>query len=61
MTVKIEKHGDILSIAIDRPAVRNAVDLDTAHALADAFRAFDRGKQRLVAVLTGSGGHPAVL
>ena len=51
------KHGDLLVITIDRPRVRNAVDHDTAAALADAFRGFDDDRQRRAAVLTGAGGH----
>ncbi len=57
MAVRIEKHGDLLVITIDRPEVRNAVDYDTAHGLADAFRSFDTDRQRLACVLTGAGGH----
>ena len=57
MTVKTEKHGDLVVIAIDRPEVRNAVDFETARALAEAFRAFDADRQRLAAILTGTGGH----
>lgn len=57
MTVRTEKHGDLLVISIDRPEVRNAVDHETATALAEAFRAFDADRRRRVAVLTGAGGH----
>ena len=57
MAVKTEKHGDLVVISIDRPSVRNAVDFETANGLSEAFRAFDADKQRLAAVLTGSGGH----
>ena len=57
MPVKVEKHGDLLVISLDRPHVRNAVDFDTAAALAEAFRSFDSDRQRLAAVLTGAGGH----
>ena len=57
MPVKVEKHGDLLVVGIDRPSVRNAVDFDTAAALAEAFRSFDSDRQRLAAVLTGAGGH----
>ena len=57
MTVKTEKHGDIVVIRIDRPDVRNAIDHDTAGELASAFKSFDTNKQQLVAVLTGSGRH----
>ena len=57
MAVRIDKHGDLLVVTIDRPEVRNAVDYDTAHGLADAFRSFDTDRQRLACVLTGAGGH----
>ena len=56
MPVKVEKHGALLVVGIDRPSVRNAVDFDTAAALAEAFRSFDSDRQRLAAVLTGAGG-----
>ena len=55
-TVRTERHGAVLVVAIDRPAVRNAVDGPTATALAAAFRAFDEDGDLNVAVLTGSGG-----
>lgn len=57
MAVKTEKHGELLVISIDRPDVRNAVDYETATGLAEAFRAFEGDRQRLAAVLTGTGGH----
>ena len=57
MTVRQEKHGDLVIITIDRPRVRNAVDHPTAEALAEAFRAFDANRQQRAAVLTGAGGH----
>jgi len=56
MTVLIEHHGPITSVAIDRVHRRNAVDRDTARALADAFRAFDADNNATVAILTGAGG-----
>ena len=41
-TVRIDQNdGEIWTVTIDRPEVRNAVDGPTARALADAFRAFD--------------------
>ena len=43
-------------MTIDRPRVRNAVDRETAAALADAFRRFDADASLSVAVLTGAGG-----
>jgi enoyl-CoA hydratase/carnithine racemase len=55
-TVRIEP-GEIWTVTIDRPEVRNAVDGPTARALADAFRAFDADPVARVAILTGAGGH----
>jgi len=43
-------------VTIDRPEVRNAVDVPTAQALADSFRCFDGDEQARVAVLTGARG-----
>ena len=57
MSVRQEKHGDLVIITIDRPDVRNAVDHPTAAALSEAFRAFDANKQQRAAVLTGADGH----
>ena len=56
-TVRIDDDGEIWTVTIDRPEVRNAVDGPTARALADAFRAFDADGDARVAVLTGAGGH----
>jgi enoyl-CoA hydratase len=56
MSVHLETAGPVLTVTIDRPDVRNAVDRATAEALADAFRAFDADDALSVAVLTGAGG-----
>lgn len=56
MSVRCETDGPVLTVTIDRPDVRNAVDRETAAALADAFRAFDGDDALAVAVLTGAGG-----
>lgn len=56
MTVGYELRDRIAVVTIDRPEVRNAVDVPTARALADAFRRFDGDEAALVAVLTGAGG-----
>lgn len=53
MSIAIEQQRDITVITIQRPQARNAVDRDTAHALAQAFREFDGNEQAKVAVLTG--------
>jgi len=56
MTIRYEQQGKLVVITIDRPAVRNAVDGPTAHALADAFRRFDADGALDVAILTGAAG-----
>ncbi|MCS6799907.1 MAG: crotonase/enoyl-CoA hydratase family protein [Myxococcota bacterium] len=56
MSVRVERREHVVTIVIDRPARRNAVDRATASALADAFRAFDADPSARVAVLTGAGG-----
>jgi len=55
-TVRLDRDGDVLTVTIDRPEVRNAVDRQTADALARAFRDFDADNALSVAVLTGAGG-----
>jgi enoyl-CoA hydratase len=54
--VRVETQGPITTVILDRPEVRNAVDNETAEAMADAFRAFDADPEQRVAVLWGSGG-----
>jgi enoyl-CoA hydratase len=54
--VSIEIQDAVMIVTIDRPRARNAVDRETAHALADAFRAFESDQALSVAVLTGAGG-----
>ena len=56
MSVRLERHGAVLVVEIDRPEVRNAVDRPTATALYDAFGAFEADDELAVAVLTGAGG-----
>jgi enoyl-CoA hydratase len=56
-TVRLDRDGEIWTVTIERPEVRNAVDGPTARALADAFRAFDADAVARVAILTGAGGH----
>lgn len=54
-TVKSERRGALYLVTIDRPARRNAVDEQTAAALAQTFRAFDADPELAVAILTGAG------
>jgi enoyl-CoA hydratase len=46
----------IATVSLHRPERRNAVDADTAAALADAFRRFDADGDADVAILHGDGG-----
>jgi len=46
----------VTTVILDRPDRRNAVDRQTAQALADAFRAFDADPDAAAAVLWGAGG-----
>lgn len=45
-----------MTVTIDRPQVRNAVDGDTAEGLRSCFRRFAADESAHVAVLTGAGG-----
>ncbi|HEX2681707.1 MAG TPA: crotonase/enoyl-CoA hydratase family protein [Candidatus Dormibacteraeota bacterium] len=56
MTVRYEVEGAVVTVTIDRPAVRNAVDPETAVALREAFARFEGDRSLSVAVLTGAGG-----
>jgi enoyl-CoA hydratase len=56
MTVHTDVDGPVLTVTIDRPEARNAVDRRTAEALHDAFAGFDADDALSVAVLTGAGG-----
>lgn len=53
MAVRSSQHGSVRLIRLDRPERLNAIDRDTATALADAFRAFDEDDSAAVAVLSG--------
>ncbi|HQZ86090.1 MAG: enoyl-CoA hydratase [Actinomycetota bacterium] len=54
--VRVTRQGAITTVILHRPEVRNAVDRDTADALARAFREFDADPDASVAVLWGDGG-----
>jgi len=57
MSVRIEKRGPVFTVILSRPQRRNAVDRETANALADAFRTFEADSAAAVAVLFGEGGN----
>ena len=56
MAVHYEVDGRVVTVTIDRPEVRNAVNSATAAELAGCFRRFDADEALSVAVLTGAGG-----
>ncbi|HKV41185.1 MAG TPA: crotonase/enoyl-CoA hydratase family protein [Blastocatellia bacterium] len=56
MAVRIEKEGYVTTVVLSRPEVRNAVDRETAEALAVAFRSFDADTEARVAVFCGDHG-----
>jgi enoyl-CoA hydratase len=57
MSVKIERSGKVMTVIIDRPEARNAIDGPTGQALADAFREFEKDDSAFAAVLYGAGGN----
>jgi len=56
MNVRVEKSGEVTTVVLARPKVRNAVDRQTAEELSAAFRAFEADAAAKVAVLWGEGG-----
>jgi enoyl-CoA hydratase len=56
-SVHTEQLGPVLTITLDHPDCRNAVDGPTALALRAAFEAFEADALARVAVFTGAGGH----
>jgi enoyl-CoA hydratase len=54
--VRVERSGPVTTVILDRPGAKNAVDRDTAQALADAFRNFDADDSARVGVLYGDHG-----
>ncbi len=56
MAIDVYKKGNVTTIVLNRPEVKNAVDRPTAEALANAFREFDADDDAYVAVFCGSEG-----
>lgn len=56
VSVRTERQGPVTTVILSRPERRNAVDRPTAEALVEAFLAFDRDKDALIAVFYGDGG-----
>ncbi len=55
-SILIDRDREVLVVAINRPEVRNAVDVPTAEVRFRAVQEYDRDDQASVAVLTGAGG-----
>jgi enoyl-CoA hydratase len=55
-TVLSERRDGVLTITIDRPAQKNAINREVAEELAAALDTFDADPALLVGVLTGAGG-----
>lgn len=56
MSVTVERDGDIITVILSRPEVRNAVDRLTAEALSEAFRNFESDETAKACVLFGDHG-----
>lgn len=57
MLISVRREGPVTLIGLQRPAVRNAVDAETARQLHAAFLAFEHDSDSRVAVFYGAGGH----
>ncbi|XP_049420593.1 probable enoyl-CoA hydratase [Epinephelus fuscoguttatus] len=56
-TVVTKRRGSVVTVAINRPEVRNAVNQETARRLLEELEAFDSDPDLNVAVLHGKGGN----
>ena len=54
MSIRIDKAGRVTTVAIERPEARNAVDPETARALAKAFHDFEADDTADIGVLAGA-------
>jgi enoyl-CoA hydratase len=54
--VLTDRDQDVFIVTINRPDVRNAVDIATSQLLVEAFEQYERDNAASVAVLTGAGG-----
>ncbi|XP_075069139.1 enoyl-CoA hydratase EchA19-like isoform X2 [Mixophyes fleayi] len=57
MYVIKERHGTILTIGINRPEARNAVNPETASQIVQAFNEFEKDPSLTAAVIHGLGGN----
>ncbi|XP_041924009.1 probable enoyl-CoA hydratase [Alosa sapidissima] len=56
-TVVVERRGAVVSVVINRPEVRNAVNQETARKLLEELKAFEEDQTICAAVLHGIGGN----
>jgi enoyl-CoA hydratase len=56
MSVRIDKNESVWTVILSRPKAKNAIDLESAEALYEAFTEFGREDSASVAVLWGEGG-----
>jgi len=54
--VLVERDGAVLTITINRPQARNAIDLATARGISRALDELDGNERLLTAIITGAGG-----
>jgi enoyl-CoA hydratase/carnithine racemase len=55
-TILTDRDKDVLVVTINRPEVRNAIDIATSKVLLEAFEEYERDERASVAVLTGAEG-----
>jgi len=53
----VERSGHVLTVVMNRPEARNALDMETLARLADAWDLADSDDDIRVVILTGAGGH----
>ena len=56
VNIRVENHDRVTVVSLARPSVKNAVDAETARALARAFRDFDADTRSDVAIFYGDHG-----
>jgi E-phenylitaconyl-CoA hydratase len=55
LTIRFDREGAVAILTIDRPEVRNALDLKASDQLVEAWRSFRDDDDLRVAILTGAG------
>lgn len=53
----VEREGPVMTVTMNRPEARNAMDLEMLARMADAWDLIDGNPEIRVAILTGSAGH----